>query len=250
MTKNNERDVEFASGPSHFRTTAWSVVLGAQDEEAVHRDECLAELCRQYWKPIFYYMRRRGLSMDDARDLTQEYFATFLEKDFVAAADRERGKFRTFVLVTVSRFLGKNINKWRNPESRRSIQIQVDDGEEVMELPELAHGETAEDEFNRRWAMGLIEKTLSVMRKECDHGKRKQYYDAFIMFLDASSSSDHLSYRDMAESMGVTETDVTNFLYRGRSIFQKLLRDQIRESVDSESGIDDEIEALKNYLRR
>lgn len=250
MTNESRIDGDLASGPSHFRTTAWSIVVGAQGDETFRRGECLAKLCQIYWKPIFYYMRRRGISVDDARDLTQEYFATFLEKDFVATADRERGKFRTFVLVTVNRFLSKQLARKRRTDARCGIVLHMEDGDDEVLLPELAHGETAEDEFNRRWAMNLIEKTLAAMGEECKAGKKKCYYDAFVMFLEGASSSDKVSYREMATAMGVSEADVTNYLYRGRNIFQKLLREEIRESVESESAIDEEIEALKTYLRR
>lgn len=238
-----------ASGPSHFRTTAWSVVAGAQDAEGDDREFCLARLCNTYWKPIYYYMRRRGLKHDDARDMTQEYFATFLEKNFVATADRERGKFRTFVLVTVNRFLTKQLERRNRQRAKFNIAIPVDaDGEEFM-LPELSHGNTAEDEFNRRWALSLIESTLETMRGECNEGKKRLYYETFALYLESVSNEKPLSYRELAEELDVTETDITNFLFRGRNVFQKLLRDQIRESVQSESAIDEEIEALKAYLR-
>ncbi len=238
-----------ASGPSHFRTTAWSVVIGAQEASGAEREHCLAQLCRTYWKPIYYYMRRRGLKHDDARDMTQEYFATFLEKNFVATADRDRGRFRTFVLVTVNRFLTKQLERRSRLNAKLNIIIPVDaDGEEFV-LPELSHGKTAEDEFNRRWALSLIDATLERMKADCTEGKKRLYYRTFELYLDSIGGNRPLSYREMAERLGVSETDITNFLFRGRNVFQKLLRDEIRQSVDSESGIDEEIEALKDYLR-
>lgn len=242
-------DVKQASEPSHFRTTAWSVVAGAQDSDHDKREQCLAKLCRLYWKPIYYYMRRRRQSHEDALDFTQEYFATFLEKDFVAAADRERGRFRTFVLVTVNRFLSKQIAKRRRRDAKYSIHIKLEGSDDEMILPELSHGETAEDDFNRRWALSLLEATLERMRKECDEGRQKQYYEAFKLLLESHTSPEPLSYRQMADKLDVSETDITNFLHRGRNVFQKLLRDEIRQSVTTESEVDEEIEALKDYLR-
>lgn len=246
-------DSQHDSGPSQFRTTAWSVVLGAQQpgaDEAPDRHRCLALLCRSYWKPIYYYMRRRGLAHDDARDLTQEYFATFLEKNFVAAADRERGRFRTFVLVTVNRFLSKQLARRERREAKRNILLPTEEGEEEIVVPELTHGQTAEDDFNRRWALSLIETTLAKMKEECAGGRRTLYYEVFRIFLENSADEKAPSYREMGESLGVSEMDVTNFLHRGRNIFQKLLREEIRQSVSTESEVDEEIEALKDYLRR
>lgn len=245
---DNVRDQH--SEPSHFRTTAWSVVVGAQDGDDDQREACMSKLCRVYWKPIYYYIRRRGLKHDDARDMVQEYFATFLEKDFVATADRERGKFRTFVLVTVNRFLTKQLARRKRREARLNVVIPTgdEDGEEFV-IPELSHENTPEDDFNRRWALSLIENTLEKMQVECAEGKKKLYYDTLNLFLESQGSTQSMSYREMADQLGVSETDVTNYLFRGRNIFQKLLRDEIRESVVTESAIDEEIEALKNYLR-
>ena len=243
-------EMEIISGPSYFRTTAWSVVAGAQGEDNLQRAQCLSRLCTTYWKPVYQYIRRRGLSHDDARDMTQEYFATFLEKNFVATADRERGRFRTFVLITVNRFLTKQLMRRSRREAHLNIMLpgEDEDGEEFI-LPELADNATPEDDFNRRWALSLIETTLERMKSECVKGKKKCYYDALALYLDNVGGEKNISYREMAQQLGISESDITNYLFRGRNIFQKYLRDEIRQSVTSESAIDQEIEALKEYLR-
>lgn len=242
-------EMEIISGPSYFRTTAWSVVLGAQTGETVDKEQCLSRLCTTYWKPIYQYIRRRGLSHDDARDMTQEYFATFLEKNFVATADRERGRFRTFVLITVNRFLTKQLARRSRRDARLNIVLPIDDDGDEYILPELSITQTAEDDFNRRWALSLIETTLERMKTECSKGKKKCYYDALTMYLDSVGEEQKLSYREMAQKLNISEADITNYLFRGRNIFQKILRDEIRQSVTNESAIDAEIEALKEYLR-
>lgn len=242
-------EMDIISGPSHFRTTAWSVVIGAQDHEGGERHDCLTRLCSTYWKPVYQYIRRRGLNHEEARDMTQDYFATFLEKDFVSTADRERGRFRTFVLVTVNRFLTKQLARRSRREARLNIVIPTEEEGEDFILPELAVKETAEDAFNRRWALSIIETTLERMREECTSGKKKLYFQALEIFLESAGAAHQLSYREMAQRLGVSETDITNYLFRGRNVFQKMLRDEIRQSVASESAIDEEIEALKEYLR-
>ena len=241
------------SGFSHFRTTAWSVVLGAQNAPGGrdNREQCLAFLCRNYWKPVYYYIRRRGLNHEDAIDMTQEYFATFLEKDFVAIADRERGRFRTFVLVTANRFLSKQLARKARKEAAISLSfIAAENGGDEGALPELATGETAEDDFNRRWALSILESALERMREECVDGRRNLYYRAFRRYIESSADMAPPSYREIGEELGATEIDVTNFLHRGRNIFQKLLRSEIRQLVSSDAEVDQEIEALKQYLRR
>ncbi len=200
---------------------------------------------------MYYYIRRRGLNHEDAIDMTQEYFATFLEKDFVAIADRERGRFRTFVLVTANRFLSKQLARKARRENTLSLNfINQDSEERSFYLPELATGETAEDDFNRRWALSILEGTLERMREECQEGRRLQYYLAFRRYLESSADMAPPSYREIGEELGATEVEVTNYLYRGRNIFQKLLRSESRELVSSDAEVDVEIEALKEYLRR
>lgn len=242
------------SGFSHFRTTAWSVVLGAQNAEGGRdsKEQCLAFLCRNYWKPVYYYIRRRGLNHDDAIDMTQEYFATFLEKDFVAVADRERGRFRTFVLVTANRFLSKQLARKARKEFAISLNFIAEKAGEGREstLPELATGETAEDDFNRRWALSILESAMEKMRDACAEGRKKMYYLAFRRYIESSTDTAPPSYREIGDELGVTEIDVTNFLHRGRNIYHKLLRGEIRELVSSDAEVDVEIEALKEYLRR
>ncbi|MCC8180696.1 MAG: hypothetical protein LIP23_07290 [Planctomycetes bacterium] len=244
---------EAESGVSHFRTTAWSVVLGAQDAEGgrADREKCLSYLCRHYWKPVYYYIRRRGLSHEDAIDMTQDYFAAFLEKDFVAVADRERGRFRTFVLVTANRFLSKSLARRAKKDNALSLSFMMNDNEDrELFIPELATGETAEDDFNRRWALSILEGTLERMGQECKDGRRRLYYQAFRRYIETSSDMQPPTYREIGEEIGVSETDVTNFLHRGRNIFHKLLRSEIRELVSTDAEVDIEIEALKQYLRR
>ncbi|MDR0869016.1 MAG: hypothetical protein LBP75_11200 [Planctomycetota bacterium] len=240
-------EMDIMSGPSYFRTTAWSVVTGAQGSmDAENRDECLARLCSTYWKPVYQYLRRRGLSHEDARDMAQEYFATFLEKNFVASANRERGRFRTFVLVTLHRFYTKQMaSKRRRDYYNLSVPVDVYEDRFVKEL---AIQETAEDEFNRRWAMSLIETTLEKMKQECSRGKKKLYYDVLMMHMDGNSERP-TRYKEVAKNLGLCHSDVTNYLFRGRNIFQKLLRDEIRQSVVDEEAVNEEIEALKEYLR-
>jgi RNA polymerase sigma factor (sigma-70 family) len=236
------------SAPSKFRTTAWSVVAHAQNPESRDYNQSLEYLCKTYWKPIYYYMRRRGLNHDTARDLTQDYFATFLEKGFVEAADRTRGKFRTYMLTILTRFLSKQYRKHRREGRRVPLTISIPNEEGEFERSELAVDRTAEDEFNRSWARSLIATTLERMRQDCEDGKKQLYYKVFAAFLDSATDVNPKSYRELADLLGLSEVDITNYLHRGRNIFQKLLREEVRQSVLSEGEVDEEIDALRRYF--
>jgi len=231
-------------GPSHFMTTRWSVVLSAQSGE---KRESLETLCRRYWKPVYYFVRRRGLPHDDALDATQEYFATFLEKGFVKAADRERGKFRTFVLVTLQRFLARDFRRKARRRARRELIIPW--GSEPPESASSGSGEEAPEEaFNKEWARSVVACALERMKKDCAQGKRKLYYDIFARYIFSAAGGEKLSYENLAREFGIGAADVTNYLHRARDVFQKMLREEIRESVLRETDIDEEMRDLKRYL--
>lgn len=237
------------SGPSKFRTTAWSVVAAAQDQDSDQYQQSLEYLCKCYWKPIYYYIRRRGLNHDTARDLTQEYFTLFLEKGFVESADRERGRFRTFMLTTLTRFLSKQYRKHTRTVGRHvPLQINIDDEEAELSRPELADETTAEDAFNRAWAHSLIDLAIQKMAANCTEGKPELYCKVFTAYIDSATDVHPMSYRELGERFGLTETDVTNYLHRGRNIFQRVLREEVRQSVFTESEVDAEIEELRRYF--
>lgn len=243
MTHISDHD----SGPSRFRTTVWTIVAHAQDKSAPDYEASLEFLCKRYWKPIYNYCRRRGKGAEEARDLTQEYFATFLEKGFVESADRERGKFRTFLLTTLSRFLSKQYRKEKRRPRRVPLQIPLP-GDEELPRPELAAEETPEDAFNRSWAHSLIDRSLQRMREECTEEKPRLYCQVFCAHLDSATSVEPKTYREIGCELNLTETDVTNYLHRGRNIFHKILREEIRQSVLTESEVDEEIQELQHYF--
>src|SRR6187549_1848902 len=100
-----------STGDPQFHTTQWSVVVAAGEQDGERRQAALAELCEAYWYPVYAFLRRRGHSADDASDLTQDFFRALLEKDYLGDADRERGRFRSFLLTAVSRFAAKERDK-------------------------------------------------------------------------------------------------------------------------------------------
>src|SRR5262249_28422339 len=142
-----------------FATTHWSVVLSAADSSAAGAREALEKLCRTYWYPLYAYVRRQGHSAEDAQDLTQEFFARFLEKKYVRLASRERGRFRTFLLSSLKHFL---VNEWERARAakRGGGATHVPwNGFEAENLygRETAHHLTAEKIYERNWAMAVLE---------------------------------------------------------------------------------------------
>src|SRR5262249_23135091 len=146
-----------------FVTTQWTIVLAALDEQSPQAAEALEQLCCRYWPPIYAYIRRRGHGPDEAQDLTQEFFARFLEKRYLAAADASRGKFRTLLLRAVSRFLFTEGARARAQKRGSGVPLfprktaEAEAGYRV-ELADLATPETI---FERRWAETVLETVLA-----------------------------------------------------------------------------------------
>src|SRR5437588_9286436 len=157
-----------SAGDPQFHTTQWSLIVAAAGQDSEKSQAALADLCQAYWYPVYAFIRRRGASAEDARDLTQEFFATLLEKDYLADADPNRGRFRAFLLTTVSRFAAKQQEKavaQKRGGSRRIVSLNVDEGESRYQR-EPAHDWTPERIFERRWALTLLDRTLTRLRDE------------------------------------------------------------------------------------
>src|SRR5437762_5623324 len=153
---------------AQFATTHWSAVLAAGERELPQAAEALEKLCRTYWYALYVYVRRQGNSPEDAQDLTQIFFSRLLEKNYCAKADRDRGKFRTFLLKSLKNFL---VNEWK-----RAGRLKRGGGLEFLSVDTNAaedrYAAEAPDEFNpdaeyeTRWAVTLIEQVLTALRQE------------------------------------------------------------------------------------
>ena len=154
-------------GPSAFATTHWSVVVEAQGESPAAQ-EALEKLCRIYWRPIYSFLRRQGISADDAQDLTQGFFASLLEHRNLDAVRKEQGRLRSYLLGALKYFLGD--------ERRRGMAIKRGKGQRLIPLEELRADErvemepadpvTAELIYERRWASTVLERVLNLLKDE------------------------------------------------------------------------------------
>src|ERR1043166_7510610 len=166
------------SGGPWFATTHWSVVLSAADAAAPGAQEALEKLCRVYWHPLYSYVRLLGHNAEDAQDLTQAFFARFLEKNIVQLARQERGKFRSFLLTSLKNFLA---NEWeRARTSKRGgqhVHLSWDQTSAENQFErEHSSGSSPEEIFDRRWALALFQQALTRLRQEyASAGKGEQF---------------------------------------------------------------------------
>ena len=148
------------SGGGRFQTTHWSLVLAARDRATPEAEGALADLCAAYWYPLYAFVRRKGHDPEHAADLTQEFFARLLEKDYLRSVDRSKGRFRSFLLAACTHFLANERDRAtarKRGGGRPPVSIDVRDAEGRY-LAEPAHGLTAERLFERRWALTLLER--------------------------------------------------------------------------------------------
>jgi DNA-directed RNA polymerase specialized sigma24 family protein len=236
-------------GPRNFATTRWSIVLAAGKPGAEHSQAALATLCQTYWYPIYAFIRRRGYSVMDAQDCTQEFFATLLEKDYVQDADRERGRFRTFLLTAVTRFLSKQRERERAAKrggGRLVLSLDLDAGEGRYQSEPVEQW-TPERLFERRWALTLLERVLARLGERYAEQGKRALFESLKTFLTQPETAGMQA--DQAAGLGMTEGALKVAVHRLRRRYRDLLREEIAETVAQPDEMADELDYLMAALR-
>jgi len=234
----------FGRGPRRFATTQWSVVLAAADRRSPRASEALEALCRAYWPPIYAYVRRSGYAREEAQDLTQGFFTQLLEKHRLAAARRERGRFRSFLLASVKNYLANERDR-AHARKRGGGNVPLSlDFESAERQYALASSERTSPEkiFERRWASTLLERVLERLRTELEAAGHGERADRLVPFL--TDPPEGVSYRQVATELGMSESAVKVAVHRMRRRYGALLREEVSEIVDGEDEIDREIRHL------
>lgn len=231
-----------------FATTRWSVVLAAGDSVADGSGRALEELCAEYWYPLYAYARRRGSGPEDARDLTQAFFAKLLEKRDLRAADPQRGRFRTFLLSSMKNFMA---GEWRREHTLKRggaleiLPLDFDSGEEAYRL-EPFHQLSPEAIYERRWALGLLERAVADLRSRYEKAGNLELFEALRGFL--GSGDDVLPYAELSGRLGQSEGALRTAASRLRSRWRARLRELVAETVAEESDVEDELKSLITSL--
>lgn len=235
---------------SIFPVTRWSVVAEARDEGAGEAAAALEELCRTYWMPLYAAVRRRGNGPEEARDLTQGFFARLLEKDWLQAANREKGRFRTFLMVALKRYLA---NEWhRDRAAKRGggrDPVPLDTGlAERLYGGSGAHSLTPEQLFDKRWALTLIETALARMEQEYREAGRGDEFELLKPCLTAGRGE--IDYRDLSGHLETSEGAARVAVHRIRKRYRRLFREEIARTVRDEAEVEEEMRALMQALTR
>jgi len=240
---------EVARRPA-FVTTHWSVVLSAQDKDSPRSHEALESLCHTYWYPLYAFVRRQGRSPHDAQDLTQEFFARLLQKDGLKSAARDKGKFRTFLLVVLKRFLA---NEWdrQHAQKRGGFAPIMSIDQELAEsrfAAEPAHQLQPDVLFDRQWAVTLIERVMARLQEEYLASGRATLFEYLRSCLARDESA--LPYAEIAARLNLTEAAVKKAIHRLRARYREILQAEIADTVSSPEEVDEEIRCLFSTFGR
>ena len=226
-----------------FATTRWSVVLAAGAHDSPQAAEALEQLCRTYWYPLYAYVRRRGHEPEDAKDLTQAFFARLLEKHYLADVDPRRGKFRSFLLASLNHFLA---DEWGRAQAQKRggghTIISLDDAstEDRFRLEPVDELD-AEKIFERRWTLTVLEQTTTRLRAEFVSADKVRQFEQLQEFLLGDKGS---SYADAAAHLQMSEGAVRVAVHRMRLRFRELFREEIAHTVATEGEIEEEIQHM------
>jgi RNA polymerase sigma-70 factor (ECF subfamily) len=233
-----------------FATTHWSAVLQAGRPDSPEAARALAELCRVYWYPLYAYVRRQGFDVPTAQDLTQDFFAKMLEKNYVGIADRKRGKFRWFLLTAFKCFLA---NEWDRARAQKR-----GGGAKPLSLDELTAEEryrhepadalTADQLYDRRWALDLLDRARLRLRDEFAAAGKAERLPHLEPFLSGGSAA--IDYAQSALQLGLSEAAVRQEAHRFKKRFGELLREEVAQTVAQPDEVADELRYLIDVVCR
>ncbi len=236
-------------GSREFDTTHWSLVMTAQsnEESQTNARTALETLCRAYWYPLYAFVRHRGYSPDDAQDLTQSFFAKFIESGGFASADRERGRFRTFLLGSLKHFL---TNEWHRERAvKRGGEITFLEWDALEPETRYALEPTKSDDpelnYDRDWALELIIRAKKKLENEAKTNGKLELFEA----LKGSLTGEEPPRNETAARLGMSEGSVKAAVHRLRQRYRSLLRSVITETVATRAEIDEEMRHLVTVLR-
>jgi RNA polymerase sigma factor (sigma-70 family) len=242
--------MEGGSEPRFFATTRWSIVLSAANSgsEGDTARTALADLCRAYWRPIFSFVCRHGYSTEDAQDLTQDFFVMILEDNWLQHADRNRGRFRSFLLKSLQNFLinaaeKDHVQKRGGDAKFVSWDAWMAEAPSRLSVsPRALESVAPEQLFDLRWAATVVEQALRRLREECERKGRLRLFAVLSSYLAAERSD--VSYADLSTKLGLPEPAVKKQLHNMRLRYRWLLRDEVAHTVDNPADVKDELRHL------
>jgi len=243
MSPENQRSA--ADGMPWFTTTHWSLVLNASAEDSLLATEALGRLCEIYWRPVNTFIRSRFPPSVEPEDLTQQFFARFLEKKFYRLADRERGRFRSFLLVAVKNFLLNELERMsaqKRGGGKAPLSIDETLPDEDTPRIEIADERTAERGYELNWALTLLARSRDKLAAEYRADGKADRFEILEQLLPGEESG--LTYAEVAKRLGLAEGTIKSDMHRLKARYRELLRVEVAHTVATPAEIDDELRHL------
>jgi RNA polymerase sigma factor (sigma-70 family) len=231
-----------------FVTTHWSVVLSAGRSDTPRARDALARLCQLYWYPLYSYMRRRGHSPEDSQDLTQEFFARLLARNWVGSADPDKGRFRTFLLTAMNHFLADEWDRLKAQKrggGQRVLPLEVESAETRFQL-EPPDPLTPEMIYERRWAQTLLETVFEQVRQVYEAEDKSALFAELKESLVQARAA--VPYADLASRLNLSEGALRVAVHRLRQRYRELLRAEIAHTVAEPGEVEEELRYLFRVL--
>jgi DNA-directed RNA polymerase specialized sigma24 family protein len=234
---------------AQFTTTRWSVIVNASEHNDGVAREALEQLCRLYWYPLYAFTRRRGYGAEDAQDLTQAFFEQMIEKNSVGRADRERGKFRVFLLAAYRNFLADEWDRSKRIKRGGAQSFISLDGATADERYRLepASPEDAAKLFDRKWATTLLDSALTRLGKAFSTPQQQATFRELSPFLIGEQGDE--TYTELAVRLSTTTAAIKMSISRMRASYREILREEILQTVSTAEEAEEEYLALKAALR-
>jgi RNA polymerase sigma factor (sigma-70 family) len=244
----NGQTMHTVAGSSAFPTTRWTLVVAAGDPQRKEARSALVSLCENYWYPLYAYLRRRGYPADQAQDLTQEFFIRLLEGRYLDRADPEKGRFRSFLLVSLKFFVADEEDRLRARKRGGGmlVPMELSSGEERYQR-EPAHGETPERIFERRWALSMLDRVMEKLRKEYILHGRPEHFERLKGFLLGQPDA---PYAALARDMNTSEGALKVAIHRLRKRYRELFRLEIADTVADPAEVESELRFLAAVLSK
>lgn len=235
--------------PRIFPNTRWSVVLAARGQFSPESAAALEAICRTYWQPLYAYVRRCGQSPEDAQDLTQEFFSRLLEKHWLDSVDPAKGKLRTFLMVALKNFLGK---EWRRASAQKRAGSHSHATFDTAFAESRLAADTAtlapDEAFDRQWALTLLELTINRLRAEFAVAGKPDEFEALKSCLMTARGA--IDYATIAQQLGLSEGAARVAVHRLRKRFREIYREEISHTLPDGADLEAELRYLAAALAR